>query len=313
MSNQIADLWFSNDRLVALRAGESIFRVPKSILAARSSVFQAMFEFPQPAAPDGEMADGDELIDGSPVVRLHDSPMEVEPFLRAIFDSSYFMPPPAEIGFLEVLGILRLSHKYDVDYLHKRALRHMETVYPVQLEDVDSITDNNNLGYDDAYAHLDLLAIPILHEVGAVWLLPCAYYNLATFTAGRLFEEKWDQFPTDMQQICILLQACNVQGTHRIFQAMSLVSECETRDACDLAKFRFMKGCDFESEDLNRLPLFERQYPIDSQNGACIDCSGRAQARYEELRAAFWNGLPANGGMEIWEVLLEQRRLALEC
>ncbi|KAJ7652374.1 hypothetical protein DFH06DRAFT_1475223 [Mycena polygramma] len=309
MSNQIDGLWFSNDQLVALRAGESIFRVPKSILAARSSVFQAMFEFPQPAASDGEMKDGDEIIDGSPVVCLHDSPTEVEPFLRAIFDSSYFMPPPAEVGFHEVLGILRLSHKYDVGYLYKRALRHMETVYPIQLEDVDSINDNNKLGYDDSNADLDLLAIPILHEVGAVWLLPYAYYNLATFTAERLFEEGLHQFPSYMQRICILLQARNVQGTHRIFEAITPLSNCASRDACNGAKFKFLKERHRPSNLANLMPLYERPSLVD---GVCSDCSVRAQAQYHEARAAIWNKLPATCGMEKWEVLLGKRRLALE-
>ncbi|KAJ6563912.1 hypothetical protein B0H19DRAFT_942406 [Mycena capillaripes] len=77
---QVDGLWFSNDTLV-LRAENSIFRVSKSMLAARSSVFETMFEFPQ------STSDGDQVMDGSPVVHLHDSAIEVEAFLRAIFDS----------------------------------------------------------------------------------------------------------------------------------------------------------------------------------------------------------------------------------
>jgi hypothetical protein len=34
-------LWLSNDSLVVLRAEANIFRVPKSILAARPSVFRS--------------------------------------------------------------------------------------------------------------------------------------------------------------------------------------------------------------------------------------------------------------------------------
>ncbi|KAJ6481265.1 hypothetical protein C8R47DRAFT_594503 [Mycena vitilis] len=37
-----------------------------------------------------------EMVDGSPVVPLHAAAAHVEVFLRAIFDSSYFMPPPAK-------------------------------------------------------------------------------------------------------------------------------------------------------------------------------------------------------------------------
>lgn len=74
----VEDLWFSNDTLV-IKAGAKIFKVSKSLLAARSTVFRDMVEFPQPA-------DGDtKLIDGSPVVSLQHSADDVEVFLRAIF------------------------------------------------------------------------------------------------------------------------------------------------------------------------------------------------------------------------------------
>ncbi|KAJ7642413.1 hypothetical protein DFH06DRAFT_1097654 [Mycena polygramma] len=314
MSNQIDGLWFSSDQLVALRAGESIFRVPKSILAARSSVFQAMFEFPQPAVSDGEMTDGDEFIDGSPVVHLHDSPTEVEPFLRAIFDSRqvshYFMPPPAHIGFLQVLGILRLSHKYDVGYLHKRALCHLETVYPVQLKEVGSLTKNNTLGYDESANDLDLTAIPVLHEVGATWLLPCAYYSLAGFDVESLVSagETWDRLPPTMKQTCILAQARHIEASHKILAAMTPPSKCASRDACDAAKFRFLKRHDV-SNAANLIPLYDWQSNV---NGICGDCSRRGQAQYHEMRGTIWNQLPQNCGMENWDVLTEKRRLTLE-
>ncbi|KAJ7664761.1 hypothetical protein B0H17DRAFT_835030, partial [Mycena rosella] len=109
------DLWFSSDSLV-IRADEKIFRVTKSILSARSSVFRDMVAFPQPSSAEAE------LIEGSPVVCLSDSAANVEVFLRAILDSSYFMPRPAPVELHVVLGILRLAHKYDVQYLYLRAL-----------------------------------------------------------------------------------------------------------------------------------------------------------------------------------------------
>ncbi|KAJ6452331.1 hypothetical protein C8R47DRAFT_288782 [Mycena vitilis] len=95
------------------------------------------------------------------------------------------MPPQASVEFEAVLGILRLAHKYDVVYLFKRALCHLEAVYPVQLTQVRD-SNGGNVAYDSALADLDLVAVPILHEVGAVWLLPYAYYNLASFPIGLI-------------------------------------------------------------------------------------------------------------------------------
>jgi hypothetical protein len=67
--------------MIVIRAENKIFHVFGGILAARSIVFRDMLAFPQP--PNGDI----EQIDGSPVLRLHDSADDVEVFLRAIYDS----------------------------------------------------------------------------------------------------------------------------------------------------------------------------------------------------------------------------------
>ncbi|KAJ7453323.1 hypothetical protein B0H11DRAFT_2201039 [Mycena galericulata] len=79
-----------------------------SILAAQSSVFHDMFACPQPE--DGEA----EILGGSPVVPLPDAAAELE---------VYFMP--VSVDFDAVLGILRLAHKYGVQYLHVRAFQQL--------------------------------------------------------------------------------------------------------------------------------------------------------------------------------------------
>ncbi|KAJ7652415.1 hypothetical protein DFH06DRAFT_1299631 [Mycena polygramma] len=310
MPNQIDGLWFPNDSVV-LQAGESVFRVPKSILGARSSVFQAMFEFPQPAASDGDVTDVDEVMDGSPVVCLHDDPTEVEAFLRAIFDSSYLMPPPAEIGFQQVLGILRLSHKYDVGYLHKRALCHLETVYPTGLIAGVGEVESDALDYQCRSPVLDLVAIPVLHEVGASWLLPYAYYSLATYSPKKLFSTgAWDQLPSSMQQTCLLAQAIQLKASNSIFDALDQSSTCASPDGCDLNKYRNL--CPREHSTSMGDPLYEPGFDVYAlQSEVCYTCSSQIQARFDAARRSFWNQLPANCGMEGWQTLLEKRRVAL--
>ena len=76
-------LWFEVENLI-LRAQNTLFRVSKGVLAARPSVFRDMLAFPQSPqmrspCSEGEMYDGDgeEIIEGYPVVRLHDSAQDV--------------------------------------------------------------------------------------------------------------------------------------------------------------------------------------------------------------------------------------------
>ncbi|KAJ7150686.1 hypothetical protein C8R46DRAFT_914704 [Mycena filopes] len=238
MSQQADGLWFSTDSLVTLRAEETVFRVPQSILAARSRVFEAMFQFPQPSSADpSAVNDEQEILDGAPVVRLFDSAAEVEPFLRAIFDSSYFMPPPATVELSDVLAILRLSHKYDVGYLYKRALVHLETLYICDVNKLfDTRTAKSWSPTPGVAVHLKLL--PILYEVGATWALPYVYYCIAVRMLSELREAgaPWTQLSSEWQQACIGAQVEQVRGMVQINRFLVPLSTCKTAATCDAAK-----------------------------------------------------------------------------
>ena len=72
--------WLS-DGNITLIAGDSSFRVFKSILAAHSTFFRDLFW----SASDEDLHGSD----GLPILQLHDDPAELSCFLRAIFDSRY--------------------------------------------------------------------------------------------------------------------------------------------------------------------------------------------------------------------------------
>jgi hypothetical protein len=74
------ELWFE-DGTVVIQAGNSLYRVFRGILAARSPVFRDMFQLPQP--PDCP------LFEGCPVVQIWDSPTELTALLRAIFEPEF--------------------------------------------------------------------------------------------------------------------------------------------------------------------------------------------------------------------------------
>jgi hypothetical protein len=82
----VQELWFDDGNIV-IQAGNRQFRVYRGVLAARSTVFQDMLSFPQP--PDSE------LVEGCPLVQLHDSTAEVTVLLKAIFDSGWVFLLPS--------------------------------------------------------------------------------------------------------------------------------------------------------------------------------------------------------------------------
>ncbi|KAJ7923474.1 hypothetical protein B0H13DRAFT_1602570, partial [Mycena leptocephala] len=154
---KVENSWFSPD-VVILRAQTRIFRV-FAILKEKSSVFAPMFMFPQPPSPDLKTIEG-----------IHDDPAEMEVFLKAIFDSDFFYATSCR----EILDILRLAHKYDVPYLRRRVLKHLEAIYPTLLSEYDYREDPDS---NEAVGR-GLMKIATVMEVGALWLLPTAYYDM---------------------------------------------------------------------------------------------------------------------------------------
>lgn len=77
----VESLWFEDGNLI-LRAEDSLFRIYSGILSARSSVFKDMFAFPPPA-------EGNDNMDGCPIVEVYDSAEDMTYFLQAILDSRY--------------------------------------------------------------------------------------------------------------------------------------------------------------------------------------------------------------------------------
>ncbi|KAJ6461245.1 hypothetical protein C8R47DRAFT_993571 [Mycena vitilis] len=133
-----------------------------------------MLALPQPA-------DGEETIEGCPVVRLPDSAEDVTCCLRAIFDSSYFGPSPSKPDFCTVISILRRGNKYGVDYLRRRALVHLSSGGPMTLSEYDEGYDTSSIAdtLSGTQNGLCILAVRIARESDVPWILPSLFYTLA--------------------------------------------------------------------------------------------------------------------------------------
>ncbi|KAK6991779.1 BTB domain-containing protein [Favolaschia claudopus] len=291
---RVEDLWFPDASLI-LRAENSLFRVHSGILAARSSVFRDMIAFPQPQHPEGGDAD---IMDRLSVVRLHDSAAEVEVFLKAIFDSSFFERPPIPVGLYAVIGVLRLSHKYDVQYLFRRALSHLESIYPTNLQKFMDIYNG------EAPSHVRSSMIATVHmdtlraasEVGATWLLPTVYYHIAGASSLiRSGEGPFVRATAESHSFLRLLPvpACRTPANCRaaVSAAYSMLDEW-SHDQADYDPLSFW--------------VFYCTYP------PCSDCEKMAQSSFSAVQASFWDRLPSIFGLAEWEELKKMEAAIME-
>ena len=131
-------LWFSDGSIV-LRAEQTLFRVHVSQLALHSSFFRTLFTLPQPYSDKVPLTDipSQYVPDGCLALRVYDTAEDVANFLTAIYLGPTFgTNDPAD--FRVQAGILRLSHKYEVEKLREKALAHISTAWPSSLKAWDT-------------------------------------------------------------------------------------------------------------------------------------------------------------------------------
>ncbi|KAJ7509619.1 hypothetical protein B0H11DRAFT_1846688 [Mycena galericulata] len=303
------NLWFSPD-VVILRADRRVFRVFAAILKAQSSVFADMFAFPQPAS-----ADGTEMMDGFPVVKLHDDPDQVEVFLKAIFDSSFFMPPPAQNDFLDIVGILRLSHKYNVPYLRRRALEHLGAIYPTRLSEYDLREDNDeNTAQTFIYR---LVTIGMATEVGALWLLPVAYHDMCKNDIGSIISNKlWQALGEKERHAIVTGHSAQIQYFPKIVRFRTIYKEdgdqCDDHSECNRLRFILTDEQSVWRSMMWTLDAWpDRRWGWMEGLGICKSCVADAKILHAQARQGFWDQMPQMFGLPGWDELEEMRRVAL--
>ncbi|KAJ7467887.1 hypothetical protein B0H11DRAFT_1921359 [Mycena galericulata] len=314
VTQRVQDLWFADANLI-LRAEDTLFRIHSGLLAARSPVFRDMVAFPQPANAEGD------VIDGYPVVRLHDSAAEVEVFLRAVFDSSFFMPPPSPVDFATVIGVLRLAHKYDVQYLFRRALSHLDSMYPTQFLDfleVNSGNKEHHVSFPFGI-HTDLIVLRTACELGATWLLPTAYYSVCAYSTREILGSgaSWSALGLHQQQTCLVAQPELMRATawtHAFLQDVSDHPDCSTPDDCAEAVsearemlLQWSRQGYRDGDPLQTWVFAEIEAESEGQTVLCPGCTKIGEERYDAAQKEFWHQMPHMFGLPGWEELREMR------
>ncbi|KAK7036050.1 hypothetical protein R3P38DRAFT_2910369 [Favolaschia claudopus] len=315
---KVHDLWFDDGNLV-IAASNCLYRVYRGSLARYSSVFQDMLSFPQP--PDAE------LLEGCPVVKLPDPALDVTPFLKAIFDPGFFMPYPARTDFDTVIGCLRLSHKYEVQFIERRALLHISSVFPTTLSDLDSILDNesdSNALCPASWYFPDLNSrirmVQIASEVGIPWILPRAFYTLAAHyhTLGlALFHGAMymgEDVHLSMQDQTTFMEGYNVLCKRAVTDGIGLLTalvcpRCTQKrlDAVDRSIRQYLPG-----ECIGDTIYMYRWTDTDwATLEVCPACQDILPKTYQAARQALWDDLPGIYNLPSWDVLEQLKAAAL--
>ncbi|KIY46103.1 hypothetical protein FISHEDRAFT_60581 [Fistulina hepatica ATCC 64428] len=301
--NKVEDLWF-DDGSIVVRAGCSIYRLSKSLLMMRSPVLRDLL-----SVPDTESS---QTYEQCPVVTFPDAAREVTPFLKAIFDSSYFDGNTVPDGsFVALAGILRLSHKYDVQYLRRRALSLLaRKYYPTQLAEWDTCAAPATVGEHYLMANIAL-------ETDAQWLLPAILVrctqksNVDTCFDGAPVEGVVYRLPPVHQRICIT--AMNHFLRHRYERVKrTILSDYATQHPCGDTRCATLRSTYAGAVLTAVSSIIDRLSDtwweaLANTEGTC-QCTMRYKTLLEHWRALFWQRIPKLYNLPPWaelEVLKE--------
>ncbi|CAA7266615.1 unnamed protein product [Cyclocybe aegerita] len=304
----VQELWFDDGTLI-LKAENSLFKIYGGFLAARSSVFRDMLAFPPPA-------EGNPRLDGCHIVTVYDSATDMALFLKAVFDSSFFEPPPTPTELHIVEGILRLSLKYDVNYLRRRALQHLLSTFPTTLQDWKLRDNKRTIPPVD---NTPFAAFRAAREFDLDFLLPSILYCMSSHP----FEKTLDHSPWRDGQIELPWpdKRLSIVGRQKILMYQS-------RTALGMTKVSSVpvEGCTGESCITTRLRCAEilngwdmaglLDYFEDNANVYAPDFCSVCRSAFEDMcnstSQTLWNELPAMFDLPKWEALEKLKTFALE-
>ncbi|KAJ7494261.1 hypothetical protein B0H11DRAFT_2190590 [Mycena galericulata] len=300
-SQRIGKLWFEDGNIV-IQAGNSQFRVYRGILAARSSVFQDMLSFPQP--PDSE------LFEGCPLTR-------------------FFMPYPARTTFDVVTGCLRLSHKYGVDYLRRRALVHLSSGYDTELSRWDEakhyFPDSLPVPFFPESPEADIYAIQLFREVDALWLLPNAFYHLSSnfenvgrgIFHGVVYNGIQASLSFEDQENFVHGHAIQSRSAVKMlnFLGDSDIEGCASPTECAIGRFAAIGNISqalLQIYHSDPLDVWAKAGEIEAlEEATCLTCFAALEDTHQAARQALWDKLPRIYRLPPWEELEKMKIAAI--
>jgi len=300
---RVIDLWFEDGNVV-IQAEDYQFCLFKSFLTTRSPIFKDTFSIPQP--------EDAERINGCPVLRIHDSATDAAYFFQAIFDSETFLPRPAPTTFEKVAAILRLSTKYEVEYLRRRALEHLSSGYPTSLA---QWRDNElPLATFPVLPSDALVTINLAREVHCPWVLPTAFYDYCKFTGpseifrGTMQDGMLLALSDADKQLCLEAREAQREVSKDLENFLAEVVEDCTGSGCSGSRLLWMRYLNKLRQDgfwLDPTETWEHWGPF--SNHVCKTCLLACQKKYEDARLAVWESIPSMFNLPSWAELEAER------
>ncbi|KAF8478805.1 hypothetical protein JB92DRAFT_2768265 [Gautieria morchelliformis] len=312
------DLCFKDGNVILVAEG-ICFRVHRGQLTRHSDVFRGMMSIPQPANAFS--------MDGCPIIVLHDRAQELAYMLKALYDGLYFADGVV-VDFTVISAILRLSTKYFLGRLRRRASARLRPDWPSTLTEWDNRERVTPYGLYAA----PILVIDLARELSLPSLLRAAFYDLSRCTPTRILQgstvtpdgQRVFLSRTDLMLVFQGKEAC------QNFVSMVIPSELEgrrptpwclkvndnesevCRETFALVTYESMRAVSGLTSSRGDDPLFMLQCVIELQSRetgtsvaekpaarGCEMCRDDLRATIQRARETIWDSIPGWFGINV--------------
>ncbi|KAJ7053191.1 hypothetical protein C8F01DRAFT_996952 [Mycena amicta] len=310
MLKQADGLYFKDCGLI-IQAEDVLFRISGEFLATQSTFFRDMLAIPIP--PDAE------TLDGCLIARIPEFAADMTTFLKALMYPSFFESPPAPTSFNLLAPILRLSRKYDVAWLQKRALSHLALTHPTTHDGWTVLGGNLASFMRNSSCELCIAVVILARELSLDWILPTAFYRLSRvkspvpiFESAMLMEDKL-RWAEAVRKLDGQYRSRALDFLWEPRQITGCVNPSPRR--CVEKRIDFRQVFDARREN----SLGSYLIPLDvwgqsswtalaGSNSVCEVCIAEMKRLKQSADEAFWDDLPEIFGLADWATLEQNKK-----
>jgi len=214
-----------------------------------------------------------------------------------------------------IISILRLAHKYDVKFLTRRAISHLNRILPTDMANTffygSKATKYAALDDDTKLALFEVMEVA--SKAGISWILPCAFlWSIELKLSMVLTSDRWKNLSPHLQERYLINREHYIQARER---AGNWLHELARRDGCsspalcsEITRVYLVKGqelIDFSGKVLY-FPLGSaRRHRLELT--FCSRCASDAVKLSENAVKQLWDDCPIYLGLPGWETLLKEK------
>ena len=212
------------------------------------------------------------------------------------FLSSFFEPPPTPTPLSVVLAVARMSHKYDVPFLRRRALSHLSHRCPTTLQSsLKRCEVDLSIGEE-----LEVLKMAL--KIDAIWILPFQFFITWLANLDHLLDtQQWKDLELEIQAMCHLKWR-RIETHSRI-----CIAELLCKVLSDLCMTCSVLGVQFQNAAVvtltENIPIVLSPGFNKHASGCCAVCRLKTSQTILNAYDSFWNALPETLGMPQWDIL----------